>query len=283
MKKTLKSITSLLLALILTVGVLSLSSCAPPKLEEVKDEFIRLIKESYAINEILFGEGLSGYGNLDYDSQTGIYYTYYYTKTDGRLCAYRDTENGRYVVLRVSDADGEGCVYKNDEKGIYMFPTELEYDDANPGLPDTPYGYRHVREEERCTSINEIATLASTVYSEDYLSDIFTIIFGDSKSIDSGSTHAAKYIEMTDDKSGERYLLCADRTTVPPIFEEIRIYDYSSMTIAKRSRRNYVNISIKAYGTFADVNKGEVVEGWHNVTLSFVRQGGEWRLDSPTY
>ena len=88
---------------------------------------------------------------------------------------------------------------------------------------------------------------------------------------------------MTDDKSGEKYLLCADHTTVPPVVDEVRIYDYSSMTIAKRSRRNYVNVDIKAYGTYADVERGEVVEGWHTVTLSFVRQGGEWRLDTPTY
>ena len=44
-----------------------------------------------------------------------------------------------------------------------------------------------------------------------------------------------------------------------------------------------IGVIIKAYGTYADVERGEVVEGWHTVTLSFVRQGGEWRLDTPTY
>ena len=283
MKKSLKRVTSLLLAAIILVGALSLSSCAPPKLEDVKDEFVRLIKESYGINEILFGEGLSGYGNLDYDKESGIYYTYYYTRADGRLCAYRDTAAGKYVVLKVLDADGEGCIYKDEERGVYMFPTDLEYDEADPTLPDTPIGYRHVRKGERCSSINEIAALASTVYSEDYLADIFTVLFGDDHSIDSGSTYAAKYIEMTDEKSGEKYLLCADTVTVPPIDNGERYYDFDTMKIAKRSRNNYVAIEIRAYGRHIDVEKGDIVVGWHDVSLSFTRQGNEWRLDSPTY
>ena len=278
-----KRIVSLFFAFIMLMGVLSMTSCGAPKLDEVKGEFERLIKESYAINEILFGDGLSGYGNLDYDEATGIYDTLYYTTADGRLCAYRDTKKGEYVVLRVADADGEGCVFKNEEKGRYYFPTELTYDEGDRTLPETPYGYRHVRTDERCTTVNEITALASTVYSEDYLADLFTILFDIGSAEETGMTYSAKYIEMVDEESGKTYLLCADAKTSPPIDDGERIYDYESMVIGKRSRRNYVNLEIRAYGRYADTERGEVVTGWHTVTLSFVKQGGEWRLDAPTY
>lgn len=283
MKKTINLAVSALLALMLALGVLSLSSCGAPKLEEVKDEFTRLIKESFAVNEILFGDGLSGYGSLDYDEASKTYYIHYYTRTDGQLCAYRDQKLGKYVVLCVSDTDGEGCVYKNEEKGRYYFPTELEYTEANSSLPDTPMGYRHVRTDERCTSINEISAMAAKVYSEDYLADMFTMIFSDGAPSDIDIGFTPKYIEFTDEHTNKKYLLCADATTCPPLIDEERVYDYDTMRIGKNSRSSHVNIEIRAYGKYADIEKGAVAVGWHDVTLSFVRQGNEWRLDSPTY
>ena len=283
MKNNLKRIASLALAVTVLLCSLLFSSCGAPKLEDVKDDFTRLIKESYGINAILFGDGLSGYGNLDYDEESDTYYTFYYTKKDGRLCAYRDSELGRYVVLKVSDTDGEGCVYKNEDRGEYFYPSDIEYTDADHTLPDTPYGYRHVRADERCTTINEIASLASTVYSEDYLADLFTFLFDNSSSESLDKVFSAKYIEMVDEESGKSYLLCADANTCPPVDDGKRVYDYDSMVIAKRSRSNYVNVEIKAYGRYADLENGTITTGWHTVSLSFVRENGEWRLDSPTY
>ena len=90
-------------------------------------------------------------------------------------------------------------------------------------------------------------------------------------------------MEMTDADTGKTYLLCADAATCPPIDDGERIYDYDSITIAKRSRRSYVNVEIRAYGRYADTEKGEIVVGWHTVSLSFVNQNGDWRLDTPTY
>ena len=283
MKKALKRTASLLLTLILIGNTVFFSSSCAPKLEDVKDEFIKLIKDSYAVNELLFGDGLSGYGILEYDEASGVYYSNYYTVTDGRLCAYRDKKLGKYVVLSVRDTDGEGCVYKNEARGWYYFPTDLKYDEGPDDLPETPYGYRHVRADERCTSISQLTTYAATVYSEDYLADLFTILFGTSASEDYDSSTPPKYLEMTDKTSGEVYLLCADKRKCPPLDDGKRIYDFDSMVIAKRSRRSYVNVEIRAYGKYADTENGEIVTGWHTVKLSFVNQDGSWRLDSPTY
>lgn len=275
--------TSCSLALLLLISTLSLSSCGAPDIEDVRDEFTRLIKESLEVNEILFGRGLSGYGDLKYDEDTNTYYTVYYTKKDGRLCAYRDNELGKYVVLAYRDEDGEGCVYKDEEKGIYLYSTELEYVELE-NLPDTPRGYHHVRTDERCSSLSEIANMASSVYSEDYLSELFAFLFGDISSLD-GNIDAAspKYVEMTDESSGAKYLLCADENTCPIIDDGSRVYDYDSMKIAKRSRHSYVNIEIRACGKYADTERGEVAVGWHTVSISFTRQDGGWRLDSATY
>ena len=281
-KTTIKRLTALIITLLLVGNTMLLSSCAP-KLEEVKDEFIRLIKESYAVNELLFGDGLSGYGILEYDEASGVYYSNYYTVDHGRLCAYRDKSLGKYVVLSVRETETDGWVYKNETRGWYYYPTDLEYSEGPRTLPDTPYGYRHVRADERFTTINQLSAYAATVYSEDYLADLFTILFDSGATVDYESDTPPKYLEMTDSESGQVYLLCADKKTCPPIDDGKRIYDYDSITIAKRSRRAYVNVEIRAYGKYADTASGEVVVGWHTVKLSFVNQNGEWRLDSPTY
>ena len=55
MKNNLKRIASLALAVTVLLCSLLFSSCGAPKLEDVKDDFTRLIKESYGINAILFG------------------------------------------------------------------------------------------------------------------------------------------------------------------------------------------------------------------------------------
>lgn len=283
MKNVFKRIASGLLAAVMLSAALVMTSCGAPSIDDVREDFAKLIEDSYNVNDILFGDGLSCYGNLSFDEESGTYYTLYTTKTDGDLCAYLNKDTNEYVVLAVKDEDGEGCIYKNESEGRYYYPTRLEYDEASDRLPETPYGYLHVRADERCTTVNEIASLAATVYSEDYLADMFTMIFGDEVSLEGDDTTAAKYVEMTDEESGKTYLLCANSTVCPPIDDGKRVYDLDSMTVAKRSRSSYVNIEIRAYGKHADLEKGEITTGWHTVSLSFTKQNGEWRLDSPTY
>ena len=111
-----KRIISGILAIIALLAVCaSAVSCAPPKLEEVKDTFARLIADSAEVNRILFGEGLSVYGDMSFDEATGIYYSVFYTKENGKLCAYYDKATGEYVTLRYGDKGDTRSEESEDE------------------------------------------------------------------------------------------------------------------------------------------------------------------------
>ena len=148
-----------------------------------------------------------------------------------------------------------------------------------------PSGYKFVRTDEICTSVNQITELASSVYSIDYLADIFEAILGVSGSgeVLSGELLVAKYTEITDTESGKKYLARADHNVCVPQVTFTRVYDFSTMEIMKNSRASFVTIEIRSFGTYADIEEGEVSVGWSTTRLSFVKQDGEWRLDTPTY
>jgi hypothetical protein len=282
-----RAISGLLAMLMLAAVVLSTVSCSAPKLEEVKDDFARLIEESMEVNRILFGDGLSAYGDMSYHEESGIYYSIFYTKKDGKLCAYYDKGTGEYVTLRFGDKGETGAVYSNDETGVYLYPTELEYSDHNKELPDAllPTDYNFVRTDEVAVTVKEITDIASAVYSEDYLADVFETLMGglDEGTVITDETFIPRYKEVADTETGKKYLVKANQKLSPPLAEEIREYDIDTMTVMKNSRKNFVNVEISSYGTYADLDEGKVKVGWSTVRLSFVKQNGEWRLDSPTY
>ncbi len=289
-----KIICRILSALLVLIMGLCAVSCAAPKLEDVREEFVRLIEESREINEILFGKGLSTYGQLTYDEESEIYYIFYYTKADGHLLAYYSKDTKEYKVLRVGEKGDEGeLVYSDEEEGTYLYATELEYVDAGRDMPaDAPAGYDFVRLDERYTSVKEISEAAAKVYSEDYLRDVFgSIMAGGDGELTGTSGLSAKYGEYVyvkqgyGDKADEtvKYLIKANERTVKPLITEEREYDYSTMTVLKNSRKRFITVELSAYGTYADPESGEVKEGWSKVRLSFVKENGEWRLDTPTY
>ena len=260
-------------------------SCAPPKLEEVKDVFVELIEGSAEINQILFGDGLSVYGDISYDEESKTYYTVYYTKADGKLLAYYDKDKGDYLVLRFGKADEGDPIYVNEEKRTYLYATDLVYVDGADGLPKEPADYKFVRLDERFSSMSDIADAASRVYSEDYLADVFEVTMGSLVKDDvvADEIFVAKYMEILDSENEKKYLVRAKTDVCPPITTEERIYDYDSMTIAKGSRKSFVTVEIRSYGTYVDLDAGKVRVGWSTTKISFVNQNGEWRLDSPTY
>ena len=274
-----------LAAVMLSITLLSAVSCAPPELWEVKDTFVSLIEESEEVNRILFGDGLSIYGEMDYDSERGIYYTVYYTKNEGRLCAYFDNETREYTVLRFGEKGDEGAVYSDEEKGIYLYPSDAEYTDFNSELPDAllPMDYGFVRLDEVAVSVKEISDMAAKVYSEDYLADVFENMMGglDETDVVIDENFVPRYKEISD--GDKKYLVKAADRIYPPITNEVRIYDFDSMKIGDNSNKRFVNIEINSYGTYVDIDAGKINVGWNVVTLSFVLQNGEWRLDSPTY
>lgn len=273
-----KRIICCLLAMVAVLAVAASSvSCAPPKLEEVKDTFAQLIEDSKEINRILFGDGLSVYGDMSYDEESGVYYSIFYTKEHGKLCAYYDKNKGEYVTLAFEDV----------ADAVTLTPIDYEYTDYNSDLPDAflPPDYYFVRTDEVATSTSAIAELASKVYSEDYLADVFETLIGglDESAVIIDEDFIPRYKEISDGESGKKYLVKASAKTCPPITTEVREYDLDSMTITKNSRKNFVSVEIRSYGTYVDIDAGEIKTGWSIVTLSFVKQNGEWRLDTPTY
>lgn len=284
-----KKIFTRALALLLAVfTVIAFVGCAAPKLDEVKDTFVELIEESLEINDILFGEGLSVYEPLTYDETLKTYYSIYTTEADGKLCAYYDNEAKKYVVLEFGDEHQSGeLVYSDNEKKIWLYKTDLEFIDNADALTGytPPAGYRYVRLDERCTSVSEISAMAYEVYSEDYLRDIFSMLIGDEGSLSISGDISAKYCEVTvgQGDTQRKVLLRADKDTVKPMITERRIYDYDSMKILKNSRKKFVAIEINSYGTYVDLESQTVKTGWSTVRLSFIKENGQWKLDSPTY
>lgn len=278
-----------LLTLALVFATLTaLASCAAPKLDEVKGTFVSLIEESLEINEILFGEGLSVYEPLKYDEKLDVYYAIYTTKENGKLCAYYDKETKKYPVLRFGEeGDGGELVYSDKDSGIWLYRTDLEFTDNADGLTGytPPTGYNYVRLDERCTSVSEISAMAYKVYSEDYLRDVFSMMIGDEGSLAITGDISAKYCETTVGYGDnlKKVLLRADSDTVKPLVTERRVYDYDSMVILKNSRKKFVAIEIKSYGTYVDFETQTVKQGWSTVRLSFIKENGVWKLDSPTY
>ncbi len=288
MKKNLIKFLAAALVVVLTLP--TLVSCAPPKLDEVRGTFEALIEGSFEINEILFGDGLSTYGDLTYDAERKLYYTVYHTAADGKLCAYYDSESKSYKVLRFGEK-GEGTpVY--EDGGVCLYATSLTFEDDNKDLPASPpAGYDFVRADERCKSISDILNLAAAVYSEEYLRGITTTMFAADDKYTTLSGLNAKYAEYEYTKGGilgtpeqtVKLLMRANHKSVEPLMDEQRTYDYSTMKLLRNSRKNFVTIEIQSYGPYANLETGKVETGWSTVRLSFVRQNGEWRLDSPTY
>jgi hypothetical protein len=272
--------------LVVLITALSLFSCGAPKLDDVKDTFIELIEKSLEINEILFGEGLSVYEPLRFDEEREVYYAIYTTKDNGKLCAYYDKEAKVYRVLRFGE-EGEGAVYSDKEKGIWLYKTDLEYSDTAPELAGEtpPVGFRYVRFDERCTSVSEISAKAYEVYSEDYLRDVFSMLIGDEGSLAISGDLSAKYCETTVGygSDAKKVLLRADAKTVAPIITSARSYDYDSIVILRNSRRKFVTIEIDSYGTYVDLESNTVKTGWSTISLSFIKENGVWKLDTPTY
>ena len=182
-------------------------------------------------------------------------------------------------------------MYNNKEKGIFLYATDLEFKNEGEGLSATPpSGYHFVRLDERITTLNGITSLAREVYSEDYLRGVFTALIGDGyESVEQESDIKARYYEMTvteitlDGDVEKKVLVRADHDVVEPIVDSVRTYDYESMRILRSSRKNFVNVEIKSYGTAVNVETGEIYIGESTLVLSFVRENGEWKLDTPTY
>lgn len=292
MKKFIK-ITACLFALLIIAG--STVSCSKaPELESVKDEFIALIEASVEVNNIFFGAGLPTYmraegdGNLIYLDEHKAYYTFI---TDGErsILKYKIGDDAwKYAEKTVEAGRGES-IY-TDSEGNFYYPIEFDesqYEYVYGEGADENYDY--VRMDCEYQSLEAIQKLAESVYTQGYLK-------GDNyKEGDMayGGVYAAMFDGFTmgteivyaryriDDSIDGFYLLKSNK--FEPYFTEHTTYDYSTMKIVRPSKAEHVNIEIVANGRYLDYENFEVKTGEHTVTLTFVFEGGEWRLDTPTY
>ena len=292
MKKFIK-IAACLFALLIIAG--SMVSCSKaPELESVKDEFIALIEASVEVNNIFFGAGLPTYmraegdGNLIYLDEHKAYYTFI---TDGKrsILKYKIGDDAWKYAEKTAES-GRGESIYTDSEGNFYYPIEFDesqYEYVYGEGADENYDY--VRMDCEFQSLEAIQKLAESVYTQGYLK-------GDNyKEGDMayGGVYAAMFDGFTmgteivyaryriDDSIDGFYLLKSNK--FEPYFTEHTTYDYSTMKIVRPSKAEHVNVEIVANGRYLDYENFEVKTGEHTVTLTFVFEGGEWRLDTPTY
>ena len=292
MKKIIK-ITACLFALLIIAGSM-VSSSKAPELESVKDEFVALIEKSVEVNSIFFGAGIPTYmraegdGNLIYLDEHKAYYTFI---TDGErsILKYKIGDDAWKYAEKTAEA-GKGESIYTDSEGNFYYPIEFDesqYEYVYGEGADENYDY--VRMDCEYQSLEAIQKLAESVYTQGYLK-------GDNyKEGDMayGGVYAAMFDGFTmgteivyaryriDDSIDGFYLLKSNQ--FEPYFTEHKTYDYSTMKIVRPSKAEHVNVEIVANGRYLDYENFEVKTGEHTVTLTFVFEGGEWRLDTPTY
>ncbi len=293
MKKIVIKSISLCLAIIAAVPFFT--SCSkPPELESVKDTFVALIEKSVEVNNIFFGEGLPTYlriegdGNLVYLSEHDAYYAFI---TDGErvILKYKIGDGEWQYAVKTSEAMNTEALYK-DEEGNFYYPTEFDESQYEYVYnSESPTNYDYVRVDCPYQDLESIMALAESVYTQSYLKGenwkegdmayggVYAAMF-DGFTLGTEISYARYRI---DDSIDGFYLLKSNE--FEPFFEEHKTYKYDTMQIIKPSREDLVNIEITAVGRYIDYDNFAVVTGEHTVTLTFVYEGGEWRLDTPTY
>lgn len=293
MKKYILKALLLCLALAMCAGILA--SCSqPPELESVKDTFVALIEASVEVNEIFFGEGLPTYpriegdGNLLYDEANKAYYSFI---SDGEsvIVKYKLEEGDWQYALKTSEAMDKEALYKDDEGYFYY---SIDYTEEEPEYvydSESPENYDYVRVDCKYQDIESIMALAESVYTKSYLKGeewkegdlayggVYAAMF-DGFTLGTEISYA-RY--RNDDSIDGYYLLKSNE--FEPYFTEHKTYNYDTMKIVRPSRANLVNIEITANGRYIDYENFEVKNGEHSVTLTFVFEDDEWRLDTPTY
>lgn len=268
----LKKLIALILAFVFCLPLLS--GCSkPPELAAVKDELISVIEKSYEVNEILFGNGLVTEYELsgvveEYTDEIKNYENYY---SDEQI--YFNIYSP-VVKTYMKDTDGDG-------------------------VGDT--------ETAQPTSVAEIKALAEKVYSSSFLNKNYVQIFEGGNIEINGRVESIKpryreNFDAPDDMEGmlesEKVLrkykyIDANKMDYIGTRGGRTVYDYSTMKIVKPS--NATTIVVEVLGLYQDntldtssENYDEWVStptgySWHTVKLTFVLEGGAWKLDGASY
>lgn len=127
-------------------------------------------------------------------------------------------------------------------------------------------------------SVDDIKALASKVYSKAYLDSVYSTMF-DGFAEDGIGLVRARY--MNDESGQSTFFLKSNE--FKPLFEKQTEYDYSTMKIVGSGKHGSVTVEMEADGKYIDYETLEVKTGRVKKQLKFVRESGEWRLDTPTY
>lgn len=132
--------------------------------------------------------------------------------------------------------------------------------------------YEIVRADCPYQNASHIKDVAARVYSSAYLDDIFLMAFDGYADDNSDRITTARY-----QHAGEYFLKYVEGDSDPfNILPGKRRYLYDTMEIGELSSADAVNLKIDSY---LEGEEQKVIR----VTLRFIKENGEWRLDTPTY
>ncbi len=180
----------------------------------------------------------------------------------------------RYALKTTAQKEGE-LVQSSGGYNYYALP---EYEDpvffyADKDDEGDGRYYDYCTPDCGYSSIQDIKDAAGEVYSAAYMNTIFEnqftgVMFSQA---DNGVLYA-RYREYSE--NGYVYLQKCNAVTGYDLPE--RVYDYSTMRIAKGSKSKYVIIEIESYIKGQEQNRT-------TIRLSFAKENGNWFLDSPSY
>ncbi len=154
---------------------------------------------------------------------------------------------------------GEGLATYEKGTEVYTdFPEEYGFYE----IVDIECGY---------LGVDSVKAVAEQIYSKDYLEGIYTMAFDGYAN--GGEITTARYLEA--DGYFLRYAY-GEKDTFDLMEGKQRRFLFDTMNIVRPSSKNYVNLRIDSYLIGEEDNI-------LTITLRFVLQDGEWRLDSPTY
>ena len=275
------------LIIVISMIAIALTSCGAPDYEEIEDRLKYLIEESYAVNEIIFGDGLDTYERV-YEPEISLYRgeqkNYYYYKLDdaelGSIIAYRGTtdykEDYKYLLVTDKTREGEEPVFVGSDGNKYYSIDYIEKKYDFYYTDNSPEGYDYVKFDSEIGSVAQIKEIAEKVYSKAYLEDIvYETLFIGAVSPEGTELESlnARYIDRDDADLGT---VLMKSNTYEVVSNEKRIFKYDTAKIVRPSNKNTVNVTMDSYLESAPE---EII----NVRVTLIKQNGEWYLDSPTY
>ncbi len=125
--------------------------------------------------------------------------------------------------------------------------------------------YNLIMEQSLYYDVSSIKTEAEKIYSSRYLSALYET------AVDGVLIADGSFIRFYEESGNLYQAINADSFDY-----QRKVYDYSTMKIVKPSDDDYVTVELEAYDVGMSHKR-------RTITITFVKEGDEWYLDSPTY